>query len=142
MGLLADSTTLGYTEVERAADEGAAPPNGMLADGINMKDWMRSLAAQPCRPVQVHVPIQFHRKQWRVLYRHLVMVEQLIPLGLYRCEEAAGPLSPANIPYVFTAPPPETIVNKFDRPIVIVRHDNSLLRRVDASMTMGVPASS
>ena len=112
-------------------------PGSDASEKVAVRDWMRSLAVQPSRAVQVNVPAQFHMKQWRMLYRHLVDVEHVVPLGLYRCEAAAGPLSPAQLSYVFTAPPPETIVTQHDRAIVIVRHDNALLRRVGRPMTMG-----
>lgn len=112
-------------------------PGSDASEKVAVRAWMRSLAAQPSRAVHVNIPVEFHLKQWRMLYRHLVDVEHVVPLGLYRCEAAAGPLSPAQLPYVFTAPPPETIISQLDRAIVVVRHDNALLRRVGRSMTMG-----
>ena len=39
-----------------------------------------------------------------ILYRHLVAVEHVVPVAIYRCPEAAGPLMPAQLPYVFAAP--------------------------------------
>ena len=81
------------------------------------------------RPVQLDIPSEFHRAQWGVLYHHLVSVERVVPLGLYRSEIAAGPLSPADLPYVYTCPTLDTIVHRNDRAIVVVRLDNPLLRR-------------
>lgn len=66
-----------------------------------------------------------------------------MPVAIYRSPEAAGPLAPAQLPYIFTAPSADTVMHKHDTVIVIVRTDNPLLMRTTSGqpMNMGVKRS-
>ena len=101
----------------------------LIDNAKKMEDVFGVGAYQLTRPLQVAIPPEFHRVQWGVLYHHLVSVENVVPLGLYRCEHAAGPMTPADLPYVFTCPSLDTLVNEDDKAIVLIRLDNPMLSR-------------
>ena len=121
-------------QMEDRVEKRTTADNGALVDKASALEETFGVGSyQLSRPVQLDIPIEFHRAQWGVLYHHLVCVEHVVPLGLYRSEIAAGPLSPADLPYVYTCPTLDTIVHRNDRAIVIVRLDNPLLKRTAMS---------
>jgi len=65
--------------------------------------------------IQIELPSRFVGREYQDLFRDLIS-QHMICLGLYR---APLPERAAVLPYVFTNPPPETILDVQDRVFVL-----------------------
>lgn len=67
-----------------------------------------------------HIPVgeEFHGREHHELYAAL-LARDALPLALYRCTQMTG----APLPFVFTCPPPNTILHELDNVMVLERDD-------------------
>eukprot|EP00026_Physarum_polycephalum_P001337 Phypoly_transcript_01338.p1 GENE.Phypoly_transcript_01338~~Phypoly_transcript_01338.p1 ORF type:complete len:1085 (+),score=170.19 Phypoly_transcript_01338:113-3367(+) len=67
-----------------------------------------------------HLPVgeDFHGREHHELYAAL-LARDALPLALYRCTQMTG----APLPFVFTCPPPNTILHELDNVLVLERDD-------------------
>lgn len=65
-----------------------------------------------------HIPVaeEYHGREHHEMYTALI-ARDILPLALYRCPQMTG----APLPFVFTCPPPNTILHEKDMVIVLER---------------------
>eukprot|EP00753_Platysulcus_tardus_P017880 PLAT6619.1.p1 GENE.PLAT6619.1~~PLAT6619.1.p1 ORF type:complete len:1209 (+),score=570.20 PLAT6619.1:146-3772(+) len=102
-----DSDITGSTGSSGSASDGSAD-DGSDGDGEEK--------AETPHIYQVPVPVEFWGADYFELFTHFVLYHAMLPLGLFRAQTWANR---ALLPYVYTGPPQDAIVNKNDLVFVL-----------------------